>query len=664
VSVTGSPILNSAGEVVALSAIVRDISERREADQARGLLASIVESSDDAIQGVTLDGTIVSWNRGAEVLYGYASQEIIGKNAAILAPPGREHELRQGLETILKGRKVDSFETVRQRKDGRPVDVMLSVSPIRNPAGEVVGAAAIAHDIGKRLRAARKLRASEELFRGVFANAPVGVCVTGLNGRYLQVNPAFCRMLGYSEQELLATTWMELTHPDDLGPALRREEQVRAGSDGCGDAEMRHIHRDGHAVWGRVRVSLVRDFGGSPLYVVVHFEDITERRQSEQALRSSEEKFRQLAENMREVVWMAPQTANEMPYASPAYERVWGRTCDSARQNPMSWLEAVHPDDLEQARLLFAAQTKGEPVESEFRIRTPGGQEKWIRGRAFPVHDQAGQLIRVAGIAEDITGRKRYEEELIYAREGADAANRAKSRFLANMSHEIRTPMNGVMGMVELLLETGLTGEQRQYATLAIESGRTLLALIDDILDFSRIEARKSVMQKRSFNLHQAVEDAVRLLRVQASAKGLRFHSRVSPEIPPLLTGDARRLRQVLTNLAANAVKFTERGEVRLEAALVSQANGEATVRFTVTDTGIGIRPDQATALFSRFTQADTSTTRKYGGAGIGLAISKQLVEMMGGTIGVDSQEGQGSTFCFTAVFGAGANFPGSCTLR
>ncbi len=777
VSATGSPVRNPAGDVVAISTVIRDISERREAEEARALLASIVESSDDAIHAVKLDGTIVSWNRGAEVLFGYSSREIVGRSAAILAPPGRGEEARQYLETIRQGRTISPFDTVLQRKDGCGIDVSLSISPIRNLAGEVVGAAGIARDIRKRLEAERKLRESEVRFRQVFEHAPFGMCVSGADGRFIQLNAAFSRMLGYSEQELFALSWKEITHPGDLAASTGRIEQLRRESGGYLDVEKRYIHRSGDVVWGRMRLALVQDSGGEPRYFVVHVEDITERKraeealreseerfrimadgcpavmwvtdpeggiqfinrafrescgvtfeqvkgsqwqslfhpddapeylgafrraleehtpfkgearargadgkwrwvtshaeprfspggeflghvgispditerkQAEQALQRSEEKFRQLAENMREVFWMMPPEANEILYVSPAYEEVWGRKRESLYRNPMSWAEAIHPDDLERAHRLFARQIQGEPVDSEYRIRTPDGQEKWICDRAFPIRDQAGQLIRVGGIAEDITAQKRYQEELIQARDGADAANRAKSRFLANMSHEIRTPMNGVIGMLQLLMDTSLTAEQRRYATVADSSGRALLALIDDILDLSKIEARKIHLESADFNLRHTVEDVVQLLRVPADAKELDFGSRVSPEIPPLLRGDAHRLRQVLTNLCGNAIKFTERGAVRLDVALESQGGGKATVRFTVTDTGIGIRPDQAAALFSPFVQADESTTRKYGGTGLGLAICKQLVEMMGGAIGVTSREGQGSAFWFNAVF-------------
>ena len=936
-----APIHGSNGTINGYIAVKHDVTERRAQGATQAFLAAIVEDSEDAIISTTPEGVILSWNHGAERLLGFTAEQAIGQDVTIMTPSDRLSRMAWCIDQVSHGHRISNYEGVCRHADGRDVHVTATGSPICDLVGKVVAATAILRDDTKRNESELRLRESEERFRGIFEYAPFGMCVSGLDGRFIQVNEALCRMLGYTAEELLQVSWTKLTHPDDLESSLNKMKILLETPGSYVDDEMRNLRRNGDVVWVRARVSLMRDGSGNPVYFVVHLEDITERKRTEEALRltkltaeaearhrdfqhslisaildvsldgilvvndtgnvvshnkkflevwkidpskyakeidggimtlpddsvllagvelvkepevflarvrelyadstasdhcefelkdgrtlerystslrgekaarggrvwffrditerkqsehaliESEHRFRVMADSCPIGIWVTDAEGGER-FINKTYRQFCGIA--SEQVEPGAWVSLVHPDDVSEFFAAFNCALKEHTsLKAEHRSRRADGAWRWVETDATPRFSPSGEFRGLVGTSKDVTERKLAEtrlqeardqsatlqetvlrlelektsdmhrlilsaagegiygldpdglttfanpaasamlgytaEELIgepqhavihhsypdgtaYShedchiykalrdghvhycdsevfwkkdgtsfpvaytstpilqngkpngavvvfqeiserkrRERADAANQAKSRFLANMSHEIRTPMNGVIGMNQLLLETDLTAEQRRYVEVAQSSGHTLLALIDDILDLSKIEAGKIVLTKLSFNLSHTVEEVIQLLRVQATTKGLRMDARISSGVPGFLCGDAHRLRQVLTNLVANAIKFTDSGGVTLNAELESRAERAVTVRFTIVDTGIGICPDQLSALFSPFVQADSSTTRKYGGTGLGLAICKQLVEMMGGTIGVDSREGQGSTFWFTTIF-------------
>jgi len=419
---SGSAVRNATGELIAISMILRDVSWLKEAERDRALLASIVESSDDAIFSMMLDGTVVSWNGGAEKLCGYASGDILGKNARLLAGAAQLEEVGQCLAVVRQGGTVSAFDTTMQSKDGRKIDVSLALSPIRDSSGEVVAVSAVARDVGKRVHAEKKLRESEERFREVFENAPVGVCVCGLDGRYLQVNAAVCRMLGYSAQELMEFTWMDVTHPDDVEPSRRRVKAVLETPGTLPDLEKRYLHRNGSPVWVRTRISLVRDSSGNSQYLVVHVEDITERKRAEEALRESEDRFRIMADGCPSAMWVT-NAQGEVQFINRAYRDLLGVTSEEA--SGTGWQMAVHPDDLARYNDgFYCAIREHTAFRAEARARDAGGEWRWVASYAEPRFSPNGTYLGHVGISPDITDHKRAEEALRAAREAAEVAAR------------------------------------------------------------------------------------------------------------------------------------------------------------------------------------------------------------------------------------------------
>jgi two-component system, sensor histidine kinase and response regulator len=648
---TITPVRGRAGEITHFVAIEQDITLRKQAEEARAQLAAIVESSDEAIISATLEGHILSWNEGAVRLFGYAAEEIVGREAATLVPPDDASDLKRFPELLRSGEKVSRFETVCTRKDGSRRDVLVSISPICDEHGKVVSASAIVRDITVHKRAEEALQESEERFRSLFENASVGIYRTTPEGRILMANPALLRMLGYEDLAGLAARNLE-EQGFELGCPRRvfREHIERDGE--VKGLEAAWTRRDGSVIFVRESGRVVRGESGKVLYYDGIVEDITERKQAEVALMQERQLLHTLMDNLPDVIYFKDRESR-FTRINKAHAKEFGLN-DPA--------QAVGKTDFdfftgEHAQQAFADEQEiirtGQPMLAKEEKETwPDGRETWVSTTKMPLRDANGNILGTFGVSRDITERKQVEVEMQKAMKAAEEANRAKGEFLANISHELRTPMNAVIGMTELALATDLNSEQRRYLELVESSANSLLALINDILDFSEIDGHRFELESTPFSLADAVDEALRPLSIQAYRKGVDMAYGVSPRIPSALLGDPVRLRQVLVNLVGNAIKFTEQGEVVVRAGLESQEANAVGLHFTVADTGVGIPADKLEMIFEAFTQVDGSMTRRFEGSGLGLAICAELIGMMGGRIWVESELGKGSTFHFTVRLG------------
>ena len=385
------------------------------------------------------------------------------------------------------------------------------------------------------------------------------------------------------------------------------------------------------------------------LTAAVFIRHIQTRSRADRALVESESKYRDLFENASDLI-QSVSADGRFRYVNPAWRKALGYS--EKEIGGMNFLDVVHPAYHEQCSELFRKLIAGEEagrVEVLFVMK--GGGLLPLEG-SVTCRFEDGKPVATRGIFRDVREQKRVEQEMRQARDAAETASRTKSDFLANVSHEIRTPLNGIIGMTELTLGTPVTAEQREYLSMIRSSADTLLNVVNDVLDFSKIEAGRLDFESVEFRLSECVGDLMKGLAFRAHEKKLELAYEIPPEVPELLVGDAARLSQVIVNLVGNAIKFTDHGEVVLRVELESQREAEARLHFSVADTGIGIPRERQKAIFESFSQADASTTRRYGGTGLGLAIASRLVELMQGTIWVESELGRGSTFHFTATVG------------
>ena len=666
-----SLVRDAAGTPQYVASLTEDITERERAQEERNRVAQrmemLLESTGQGIYGIDLQGNCTFINRATCDMVGYQPDEALGQNMHDLVhhhkPDGSIYPVDECpvFRAFKKGEGCRVDTEVIWRRDGTPISVEYSSFPILEGT-KITGAVVTVLDITERRRAGEKVRESEQLFRSIFENAQIGIGVFKIDEQKLSPNRALQEMLGYSEKELSRLeTWDQITPPDESALDAKRYGELVQGKREKDEWEQRLIRRDGHIVVTSVRFSLLRDAAGRPQYVASLQEDITERRRTDDALRESEAYNKLLFQES--IIPMLVLDCETRRYVD--CNRAAALINGYSRREEMlgkTTLDVSAPTQYDGTDTRTAAlkrsklgQEKGQSI-FEWRHQRPDGTiwDAEVHLTTFTHHGRKQFQLTLV----DITERKQAERALRQAKELAEEATKMKSDFLANMSHEIRTPMNAILGMTHLALKTELTPRQRDYLNKTSAAAQSLLGLINDVLDFSKIEAGKLEMENASFHLDNVLENLSSVVSQKANDKNLEFLIAAPHDLPVNIVGDALRLGQVLINLVNNAVKFTDHGEVVVAVTLEEKLSDRIKLKFSVRDSGIGMTPEQSARLFRPFTQADTSTTRKYGGTGLGLSISKRLVEMMGGEIWAESTHGTGSTFRFTAWFGLGPGEP------
>ncbi|MBF0371472.1 MAG: transporter substrate-binding domain-containing protein [Magnetococcales bacterium] len=479
--------------------------------------------------------------------------------------------------------------------------------------------------------------------------SPASVIITDTKGTIDYVNPAFTRVSGYEQEEVIGLN-PRLLQSGKVAPEVYRElwRTILAGQVWFG--ELLNRKKDGSLFWESATISPLKDPDGVVRHYLAVKEDISDRKAVEKVLKDNETRLQMALANGRLGLWDINIDTGEQ-ISSPIEAEIYGYLPDQAPRFQKDWLDRLHPDDLERVLTYGHEYRAGlhQKYDLEYRIITPDGTMKWVHSKGAGVEwSEDGRVTRMVGTVSEITNRKALESALIQAKEAAESASQTKSDFLANMSHEIRTPMNAIIGMSYLALQTNLDDHQRNYVSKVHRSAESLLRIINDILDFSKIEAGKLEIEAIDFYLEDVFDNLANLVGIKAREKKIDLRFQIDPQLPTALVGDPLRLGQILVNLGNNAVKFTDSGEVVVGASVEERHGEKIVLRFWVQDSGIGMSPEQQEKLFKSFSQVDSSTTRKYGGTGLGLTICKHLTEMMGGRIGVESAPDQGSTFFFT----------------
>jgi len=613
-----------------------------------------VEESGVGFGMADLDGRITYVNQTLCALVGYEPESLLGMRFRQCYPTSLQEKLANEIvPRVLEGKQWKG-ELELLARDGRRIPTLENFFLIRDAEGNPRFFADVITDITEHKKTQAALEQSRYLLDSLMDHLPHNIYFKDGESRFIRINRALTRCFGLADpSEAFGKTDSDFFTDEHAGPAMADEQEIMRTGKAIIDKVEKETWGDHDTTWAVTTKMPLYDKQGRIVGTFGVSRDITEQKRGQEALRTSEMRYRTLYDSSRDAIMVLTPEEGFLS-GNPAAVDIFG--CHDEEEftscTPADLSPEYQPDgktSTEKAQEMMAtAMGKGSHF-FEWKHKRIDGSEFFATVLLTRMELEGKQYLQAT--VRDITDHKLAAAELQAAKEAAEAANRAKSEFLARMSHEIRTPMNAVIGMTELLLNTDMTSAQREYLDLVRESADSLMSVIDDILDFSRIEAGKLELGSTTFDLRECLGDTMKALGIRAHAEGLELACRFASEVPKTLVGDLDRLRQIVVNLVGNAIKFTHEGEILLNVEVESNSGDDLVLCFSVKDTGIGIPQEKCTTIFDAFEQVDGSRTRKFGGSGLGLAICSRLVDVMGGRIWLESEVDRGTAFHFTARF-------------